>query len=133
MGVNYSPPRIPVFWAVKDSGMFGRSSTSLFFGILGFQILWLRNAHIPQVESAAERTKRPGRRGQPTNLEGLMRRWLAARLSEKAAARMADQLAAANVKYDELGMHLPLLGSAALLQLARSNTDPQLVSIGANI
>ena len=118
-------------WRFSDSGMFGRSSTSLFFGLLGFQILWLRNAHIPQVESAAERAKRPGRRGQPTNFEGLMRRWLAARHSEKAAARMADQLA--DVKYDELGLHLPLLGSAALLQLARSNTDPQLVSIGANI
>ena len=89
--------------------------------------------YIPQVEAAAERAKRPGRRAQPTNLDGLMRRWLAVRLSEKAAGRVADQWATANVKSAGVENHLPLLGSAALLQLARSNADPQLVSIGANV
>ena len=64
-----------------------------------------------------------------------MRRWLAARLSKKAAARVANELAASNAecKYD-FGMQLPLqlLGSAALLQLARSNVDSSLVTVGAD-
>ena len=88
----------------------------------------------PQVQSNAERTKRPGRRGLPSNFDGLIRRWLAARLSKKAATRVANELAASNAECkNDFGMQLPLqlLGSAALLQLARGK-DTSLVSVGAD-
>jgi hypothetical protein len=55
-------------------------------------------------------------------------------LSKKAATRVANELATSNAECkNDFGMQLPLqlLGSAALLQLARGK-DTSLVSVGAD-
>ena len=61
--------------------------------------------------------------GQPNSINSLLRRWLAVRSSKLAAARAADQVAP-HFDREDFAEHLPLLGSAALLQLARDSTKP---------
>ena len=61
--------------------------------------------------------------GQPGSINSLLRRWLAVRGSKLAAARVADRVAPYFDRGD-FGEHLPLLGSAALLQLARDTAKP---------
>ena len=61
--------------------------------------------------------------GKPNSINSLLRRWLAVRGSKLAAARVADR----EVPYldrEDFAEHLPLLGSAALLQLARDPATP---------
>ena len=67
--------------------------------------------------------------GQPNSINSLLRRWLAVRSSKLAAARAADQVAP-HFDREDFAEHLPLLGSAALLQLARDSTKP-VVSFGS--
>jgi hypothetical protein len=65
---------------------------------------------------------RPGRPGQPCSINSLMRRWLAVRNAKSAAAKVADEVAP-YFDVAKFGEHLPLLGSAALMQLARDPTN----------
>jgi hypothetical protein len=76
-------------------------------------------------ENAAGR--HPGRPGQPGSINSLLRRWLAVRGSKLAAAKAADE-AAPYFSSANFGGRLPLLGSAALLQLAHDANNP-LVSV----
>jgi hypothetical protein len=76
-------------------------------------------------ENAAGR--HPGRPGQPGSINSLLRRWLAVRGSKLAAAKAADE-AVPYFDSANFGGRLPLLGSAALLQLAHDAKNP-LVSV----
>ena len=76
-------------------------------------------------ENAAGR--HPGRPGQPGSINSLLRRWLAVRGSKLAAVKAADEVAPYFDSANFRG-HLPLLGSAALLQLAHDANNP-LVSV----
>ena len=61
--------------------------------------------------------------GKPNSIDSLLRRWLAVRGSKLAAARVADRVVPYFDRAD-FAEHLPLLGSAALLQLARDPATP---------
>ena len=61
--------------------------------------------------------------GRPNSIDSLLRRWLAVRGSKLAAARVADRVVPYFDRAD-FAEHLPLLGSAALLQLARDPATP---------
>ena len=61
--------------------------------------------------------------GKPNSINSLLRRWLAVCGSKLAAARVADRVVPYLDRAD-FAEHLPLLGSAALLQLARDPATP---------
>ena len=61
--------------------------------------------------------------GKPNSIDSLLRRWLAVRGSKLAAARVADRVVPYFDRAD-FAEHLPLLGSAALLQMARDPATP---------
>jgi hypothetical protein len=85
---------------------------------------------VPIIQARLDRNttgRRAGRAGKPSSVDSLVRRWLAARGSKSAAAKAADAVAPYFASAS-LGGRLPLLGSAALLQLAHDANNP-LVSV----
>jgi hypothetical protein len=116
-----SGANMPVFMGVKKE-----HSTSEQDFLRHFFSLPMIQAYRDQHER-----RRQGRQGQPASIDSLLRRWLAVRGSRSAAGRVADQVAP-HFDRANFGGHLPLLGSAALLQLA-NDTANSLVSIGAEV